>query len=140
MSLLTKYWGGNTRVYHHTPPINMFYGIYQSILNVLEEGLDNVYARHQRTSDELVKGLEEMGWEMLVDKDCRLPMLNAVIPAKGVDEAKLRATLLKDYNTEISSGLGDLTGKIVRIGLMGYNAQSYNVEFILNALKEITSR
>lgn len=41
--------------------------------------------------------------------------------------------------TEISSGLGALSGKIVRIGLMGYNARAHNVEFVLNALKEITN-
>lgn len=140
MSLLTKYWDGNTRVYHHTPPINMFYGIYQAILNILEEGPENVYARHQSTHEQLVKGIEDMGWKMLVDEKYRLPMLNAIVVPEGIDEAKLRATLLKEYSTEISAGLGALSGKIIRIGLMGYNAQPYNVEFILNALKEITAK
>jgi len=139
MSLLTKYWDGNTRVYHHTPPINMFYGIYQAIQNILEEGTQNVYARHQSAHEQLVKGIEDMGWEMLVDKDYRLPMLNAVVVPDGVDEAKLREILLKEYNTEISAGLGALNGKIVRIGLMGYNAQPHNVEFILDALKKIAN-
>lgn len=140
MSLLTKYWEGNTRVYHHTPPINMFYGLYQAIHNILEEGQETVYARHQSTHKLLVKGLEEMGWRMLVDEDYRLPMLNAVVVPGGVDEAALRSRLMREYHTEISSGLGALSGKIVRIGLMGYNAQVYNVEFILNALKEITRK
>lgn len=140
MSLLTKYWDGNTRVYHHTPPINMFYGLYQAVLNIIEEGPETVYLRHQKAHELLVNGLEEMGWEMLVDKGYRLPMLNAVVVPEGVDEALLRARLLKEYHTEISSGLGALSGKIVRIGLMGYNAQTYNVEFVLNAMKEITKR
>lgn len=140
MSLLTKYWDGNTRVYHHTPPVNMFYGLYQAILNILDEGQEAVYARHQNAHELLVKGLEKMGWEMLVGKESRLPMLNAVVVPEGVGEAALRARLLKEYHTEISSGLGVLSGKIVRIGLMGYNAQTYNVEFILNALKEITRK
>ncbi len=140
MSLLIKYWDGNTRVYHHTPPINMFYGLYQAIHNILEEGPDAVFARHQNAHELLVKGVEEMGWKMLVEKAYRLPMLNAIVVPESVDEAALRATLLKEYNTEISGGLGALSGKIVRLGLMGYNAQSYNVEFVLNALKEITGR
>ncbi|MBE6011799.1 MAG: alanine--glyoxylate aminotransferase family protein [Lachnospiraceae bacterium] len=140
MSLLTKYWEGNTRVYHHTPPINMFYGIYQAIHNILEEGMETVYNRHQNVHEQLVKGIEEMGWEMLVDKEYRLPMLNAIVVPEGIDEAALRDKLLKEYNTEISAGLGTLSGKIVRIGLMGYNAQPYNVEFVLKAIKEITSK
>ncbi|MDL2248125.1 alanine--glyoxylate aminotransferase family protein [Tyzzerella sp. OttesenSCG-928-J15] len=140
MSLLTKYWDGNTRVYHHTPPINMFYGLYQAIYNILEEGTENVYARHQAAHEQLVSGIEKMGWKMLVDKEYRLPMLNAIVVPENVNEAELRKTLLKDYNTEVSAGLGALNGKIIRIGLMGYNAQPHNVEFILNALKEITSK
>lgn len=138
MSLLTRYWEGNTRVYHHTPPINMFYGIYQAIYNILEEGPEAVYARHRGAHLLLVDGLEKMGWKMLVDKEYRLPMLNAVVVPEGVDETALRARLLREYHTEISSGLGALSGKIVRIGLMGYNAQPHNVEFVLNALREIT--
>lgn len=140
MLLLTKYWDGNTRVYHHTAPINMFYGLYQAVLNVLEEGVEDVYARHQSTHEQLVRGISAMGWEMLVDADCRLPMLNAVVVPAGINEAKLRAVLLDEYRTEISAGLGALSGKIIRIGLMGYNAQPHNVEFVLNALKEIVSR
>ena len=140
MSLLTKYWDGNTRVYHHTPPINMFYGIYQAIYNIIEEGPENVYARHVNTHEQLVSGVEKMGWEMLVSKGYRLPMLNAIVVPEGIDEAALRTKLLKDYNTEISAGLGALSGKIVRIGLMGYNAQPHNVEFVLNAIKEITGK
>ena len=140
MSLLMKYWDGNTRVYHHTPPINMFYGIYQAIYNVLEEGPDNVFARHRSVHEQLVQGVEAMGWEMLVDKEYRLPMLNAIVVPEGIDEADLRRRLLNEYSTEISSGLGALAGKIVRIGLMGYNAQPYNVEFVLSAMKTIVGK
>jgi alanine-glyoxylate transaminase/serine-glyoxylate transaminase/serine-pyruvate transaminase len=137
MSLLTKYWGGNTRVYHHTPPINMFYGLYQAVHNILEEGPEQVYARHQAAHTRLVAGIEAMGWEMLVDEGYRLPMLNAVVVPEGVDEAALRRKLLNDYGIEVSSGLGALAGKIIRIGLMGYNAQDYNVDRLLDAMKEI---
>lgn len=139
MALLTKYWAGNTRVYHHTAPINMFYGLYQAVLNILEEGVENAYARHQRVHEQLVSGILAMGWEMLVDEDYRLPMLNAVLVPAGINEAKLRAALLEKYRIEISAGLGALNGKIIRIGLMGYNAQAHNVKFVLNALRETVS-
>ena len=137
MTMLVKYWEGNTRTYHHTAPINMLYGLYQAILNILDEGVDSVFARHKAVHEQLVKGLEALGWEMLVDEPFRLPQLNTVVVPDGVDEVALRSRLLNDYNIEVGNGLGDLSGKVIRIGLMGYNAQPYNVERLLTAMKEI---
>lgn len=137
MNLLTQYWGGSTRVYHHTAPINMVYALYQAIYNILDEGMEQVFARHQAAHERLVAGLNEMGIQMLVDPAYRLPELNAVVVPDGVDEAALRSRLLKEYHIEISSGLGALAGKVVRVGLMGYNAKPENVDRLLAALKEI---
>lgn len=137
MTLLTQYWGGSKRVYHHTPPINMFYGIYQAIQNILEEGLENTYSRHRQAHEYLAERLGEIGWEFFVDDGYRLPMLNAVSVPEGVDEAVLRGRLLHEYQIEVSSGLGALAGKIIRIGLMGYNAERYNVDRLVGAMKEI---
>lgn len=137
MTLLTQYWEGNTRVYHHTPPINMMYAIYQAVFNIIEEGLEKVFARHQQAHKMLVDGLGNMGWSMLVDENYRLPMLNAVRVPDGVDEANLRSRLLSEHRIEISSGLGELAGKIVRIGLMGYNAKPESVDRLLDAMKKI---
>ena len=140
MNLLTAYWGGSKRVYHHTAPISMMYAMYQSIYNILEEGKENAFARHQAAHEKLVAGLEELGMEMLVAPEYRLPELNAVIVPEGVDEAALRAELLNKYHIEVSSGLGPLAGKIIRIGLMGYNAKIENVDRLLAALKEILGK
>lgn len=138
MSLLTQYWGsGNKRVYHHTPPINMMYGLYQAVYNVLEEGPEKAYARHTDAHQYLLEQLAPMGWKILVDEPYRLPMLNALVVPEGVDEANLRARLLNDYQIEISAGLGALAGKIIRIGLMGYNATHENVDRLVLAMKEI---
>ena len=135
LNLLTQYWGGAKRTYHHTAPINMIYALYQAIYNILEEGMENVFARHERVHQKLVAGLEQLGLKMLVEPACRLPELNAVLVPDGVDEAALRERLLREYHIEISSGLGPLAGKVVRIGLMGYNAREENVDRLLDALK-----
>jgi len=58
------------------------------------------------------------------------------VPA-DIDEAKLRAQLLDQYHIEISGGLGDLAGKVIRIGLMGYNATEGNVDYLLEALRAV---
>ena len=140
LNLLTQYWGGSSRTYHHTAPINMVYALYQAIYNILDEGMEQVFARHQAAHERLVAGLDAMGIQLLVDPAYRLPELNAIVVPDGVDEAALRARLLKDYHIEISSGLGALAGKVVRVGLMGYNATFENVDRLLAALKEILNR
>ncbi|MGI6013387.1 MAG: pyridoxal-phosphate-dependent aminotransferase family protein [Oscillospiraceae bacterium] len=136
MSMLAKYWTGETRIYHHTAPISMMYALYQSVYNILEEGTENVFARHQAVHERLVAGLEELGLEMLVEPAYRLPELNAVKVPEGIDEKKLRADLLSRHHIEISGGLGALAGKVIRIGLMGYNATPENVDHLLDALRD----
>ena len=135
LSMIINYWAGAKRAYHHTAPVNMLYAMYQALAIVNEEGLENVYARHMANHRLLVKGLAEMGLEMLVDENCRLPQLNSVIVPEGIDESAVRSRLLKEFNIEIGAGLGDLAGKIWRIGLMGYTSQPENVDRVLNALK-----
>jgi alanine-glyoxylate transaminase/serine-glyoxylate transaminase/serine-pyruvate transaminase len=115
----------------------MNYGIYQALYNLLEEGLENSYKRHQSAHEYLVKELEKLGLELYVAKEHRLPMLNSVKVPDGMDEALVRARLLSEHAIEIGAGLGPLAGQIVRIGLMGYNAHNYNVDRLVAALKAV---
>ncbi|MCP4294835.1 MAG: alanine--glyoxylate aminotransferase family protein [Proteobacteria bacterium] len=134
LSMIANYWEGNTRAYHHTAPINMLYALYEALYRILEEGMDNVFERHQQNHTELVKSLESMGLEMLVKSEYRLPMLNSVRIPDNIDEALVRKKLLVDHQIEIGAGLGPLAGKIWRIGLMGHTARSENVERFADAL------
>jgi len=140
MNMVIQYWEGNKRVYHHTAPINMLYALYQALLLIMEEGPAQVYERHQRMHARLVKGLESMGLEMLVEDKYRLPMLNSVKVPSGIDEASVRDRLRKKYYIEIGGGLGPLAGKIWRIGLMGHTAREENVDRLLSALNEVLGR
>jgi alanine-glyoxylate transaminase/serine-glyoxylate transaminase/serine-pyruvate transaminase len=137
MSLLTKYWEGKSRVYHHTAPINMLYGLYEALRLVVEEGLEHVFERHLENHRRLVQGLENMGIAMLVEPQFRLPMLNSAYVPDGVDDAKVRGILRTTHRIEIGPGLGPLAGKIWRFGLMGHGARNENVDRVLSALKEI---
>jgi alanine-glyoxylate transaminase/serine-glyoxylate transaminase/serine-pyruvate transaminase len=136
LSLIANYWGKN-RVYHHTTPANMVYGLYQALLLILEEGLEKVYQRHTESHLALVRGLEELGLTMLVDAPYRLPVLNAVRVPEGIDELAARRRLRNEFKIEIGGGLGQLAGKVWRIGLMGYTAKKENVDRLLAALKEV---
>ena len=137
LSMIIKYWEGRKRVYHHTAPINMLYALYQALFLILEEGLKHVYQRHLDNHHALVAGLQALGLKMVVEPKYRLPMLNSVYVPDGVDEAAVRTVLLEQYQIEIGAGLGPLSGKIWRIGLMGHTARPENVARLLDALKSL---
>src|SRR5215212_2655314 len=62
VSLIANYWGGD-RVYHHTAPINMTYALHESLRMLLEEGLENSFARHRQNQEALQAGLAAIGIE-----------------------------------------------------------------------------
>ena len=136
-SLLMSYWGGEGgRTYHHTAPINALYGLHESLVVLFEEGQQAAIMRHARMHAALVAGLEAAGLKLLVDEAHRLPQLNAVVVPDGVDEAAVRAHVLKAWDLELGAGLGPLKGKIWRIGLMGASATPWHVRLCLTALCE----
>lgn len=140
MDMLIRYWEGKKRVYHHTAPVNMLYAFNQALRLVLEEGMDNVFARHRKAHEQLVRGLEELGIEMLVEPGFRLPMLNSIRIPEGCDDAAGRSELRNVHKIEIGAGLGPLAGKIWRIGLMGHTARPENVSRVLDALRSVLNR
>ena len=126
--------GGGRRAYHHTAPVNAMYALHEALLMVREEGLENAWTRHRRNHEALKAGLEAMGLAFIVDEKHRLPQLNAVAIPAGVDDAAVRARLLNEHHLEIGAGLGDLAGKVWRIGLMGYSSRIENITQCLAAL------
>lgn len=138
MNLIMAYWGGSAkRAYHHTAPVNAMYALHESLLMLREEGLEHAWARHARHHQILRAGLEAMGLEFIVPEGARLPQLNAVTIPEGVDDAAVRRRLLEDHHLEIGAGLGDLAGKVWRIGLMGYASRVENITLCLGALDAI---
>ena len=78
-----------------------------------------------------------MNLAMLVPADERLPMLNAVRIPEGVQDKVVRGALLRDFGIEIGGGLGDLAGKVWRVGLMGHTACRKSVLLFLSALETV---
>jgi alanine-glyoxylate transaminase/serine-glyoxylate transaminase/serine-pyruvate transaminase len=143
VSLVAAYWGGSggpRRAYHHTAPINMIYGLHEALLALHEEGLDAAWARHRRMHEALAAGLEALGLSFVVPEDERLPQLNAVWVPDGIDEAAARTRLLDEHGLEIGGGLGDFSGRVWRIGLMGYGAREENVRACLAAIESVLDR
>jgi alanine-glyoxylate transaminase/serine-glyoxylate transaminase/serine-pyruvate transaminase len=138
LTLLMGYWGSDAkRSYHHTAPINPLYGLHEALLLLEEEGLEHAWARHLRTHTVLVEGLEALGLSLPVAPEARIPQLNAVAVPEGVDEALVRRRLLDEYGLEIGAGIGELAGRIWRIGLMGHACRLENVLLCLTALEAV---
>jgi alanine-glyoxylate transaminase/serine-glyoxylate transaminase/serine-pyruvate transaminase len=138
VTMLAQYWG-QERVYHHTAPINMTYGLYEALRVVLDEGLENCHARHARQHAALRAGLAAIGIGYAAHENHLLPMLNAVHIPAGVDDVTVRRGLLERFGIEIGGGLGAFKGKVWRIGLMGYGARPANVLLFLSALELLLS-
>jgi alanine-glyoxylate transaminase/serine-glyoxylate transaminase/serine-pyruvate transaminase len=139
VNLLASYWG-QERVYHHTAPITMNYGLHEALRVVLVEGLENRWRRHEQNHLLLKQGLKELGLTIASQEGHQLWQLNAVTVPEGVDEAAVRKRLLNDFNIEIGAGLGPLKGKVWRVGLMGETSSRQNVETFLSALKTCLGR
>ena len=122
---------------HHTAPVNSLYALHESLVMLKNEGLENTWKRHQEMYNKLKNGLDNLGFEFVVEPDIRLPQLNTILVPQGIDDARVRGQLLNQYNLEIGAGLGDLSGKAWRIGLMGYGARNENVSLCLRALEEV---
>ncbi len=138
LTMLQKYWaaGEAQRLYHHTAPITMIYGLREGLRIVQEEGLAERCQRHAAAAGHLYQGLEELGFSFWAQEGHRLPPLTSAYPPPGWDVEGIRKKLLVDYDIEVGAGLGPVAGKIWRIGLMGENACVQKVAVLLRALRD----
>ena len=136
LEYLNRYWNGD-HTYHHTSCSNIIYGLREALRIAMEEGLEARWARHQLNGDALKAGIEAMGLKILTRPGYALSVLTAISVPEGVDELAVRQRLLEEYNIEIGGGFGPLKGRLLRIGLMGYNSCRKNVDTVLSALEHV---
>jgi alanine-glyoxylate transaminase / serine-glyoxylate transaminase / serine-pyruvate transaminase len=137
MAPVMNYWG-KERLYHHTPPITLIYGMREALRLVLEEGLEARWERHARNQQALIAGIEALGLEFFVpNPEDRLPTVTSVKVPASIDDHKVRQQLLDEFNIEIAGGFGPIKGQIWRIGLMGYSSQNTNVLLFLAAFEKV---
>ena len=133
VTLIRKYWEGTPRTYHHTAPINMYYGLHQALDNLLAEGLEASFARHQAMHERLKQGMGKLGFKPYVTEGAA-PQVNLFVPPEGVDANALRASLRKDHKIEVAGGLGALAGKVLRVGVMGEGAREEPIDRLVAAV------
>ncbi len=139
LSMIERFWDEERR-YHHTPPVSMLYAFHEALRIIVEEGVEAVYARHLQCHRAFVQGVEALGLKMFVENPAdRAATVNTIRIPDDVDDAKVRNSLTQRFGVEIGPGIGDLRGKIWRVGLMGQTAKPELVLLLLNALENALS-
>jgi alanine-glyoxylate transaminase/serine-glyoxylate transaminase/serine-pyruvate transaminase len=111
---------GKTGYFPYTPATNLLYGLREALDMLFEEGLDNVFARHQRHAEATRRAVRAWGLEVLALNPAEYSgaLTTAMVPA-GVDADEVRRVILENFNMSLGTGLGKLAGKVFRIGHLG---------------------
>jgi len=139
LAQLADYWSP-ARLNHHTEATSMLYALREGLRLVLEEGLEERWARHRLHESAVVAGVRAMGLKLFGALASKLPVVTGMYVPEGVDGEAVRAYLLATFGVEIASSFGPLKGKIWRVGTMGYSANRYNVLHGLGALEASITR
>jgi alanine-glyoxylate transaminase/serine-glyoxylate transaminase/serine-pyruvate transaminase len=109
-----------TGFFPYTPGTNLLYGLREAIAMLLEEGLDNVFARHNRHAEATRRAVRGWGLEVLcANPDEYSSSLTAVLMPDGHDADRLRRVILERFDMSLGAGLTKLAGKVFRIGHLG---------------------
>lgn len=104
----------------YTPNTNLLYGLKEALKILKEEGLDNVFARHNRFGEATRAAVEAWGLEVLcTNENEHSPVLTAVVMPEGHDADELRTIILDKFNMSLGAGLSNLKGRVFRIGHLG---------------------
>jgi alanine-glyoxylate transaminase/serine-glyoxylate transaminase/serine-pyruvate transaminase len=107
-------------VFPYTPATNLLYGLSESLTMLREEGLERVFARHDRHAEATRRAVRTWGLEVLCrDQREYSSSLTAVLVPESLDADALRATILEHYDLSLGNGLGRLAGRVFRIGHLG---------------------
>ena len=110
-----------TGFFPYTPATNLIYGLQEALLMMREEGLPNIFRRHERHA----KSVRAAVWGWGLEIVCSMPheysnTVTAVFTPDGHDADQLRATIFDHFDMSLGAGLGKLAGKVFRIGHLGH--------------------
>ena len=115
----------------------MLYGARECARVALGEGLDARFARHARAGAAVTAAARAMGLAVFGDDAHRMTNVTAIHIPAGVDGEAVRRRMREDFEIEIGTAFGPLTGKVWRIGAMGYNAMKHKVAITMGALEAV---
>jgi len=125
--LIRSYWDWGSQLannpsgnFPYTPATNLLYGLVEACDMLMDEGLDNVFSRHERHAEAARRAVKAWGLEIQCAEPTEYsPVLTGVIMPEGHDADGLRAIILDKFNMSLGSGLGKIKGKVFRIGHLG---------------------
>jgi alanine-glyoxylate transaminase/serine-glyoxylate transaminase/serine-pyruvate transaminase len=126
-TLPRAYWSWNEMLasapagyFPYTPATNLLYGLREALKMLEEEGLENVFARHQRHAEATRRAVRAWGLEVLARHAAEYSAsLTAILLPAGHDADRARRVILEHFDLSLGTGLGKLAGKVFRIGHLG---------------------
>jgi len=109
-----------TGFFPYTPATNLLYGLREALKMLFEEGLDSVFARHDRFAEATRRAVQAWGLEVLCNNpDEYSSVLTGVMMPDGIDADHVRKVILDNFDMSLGTGLGKVKGRIFRIGHLG---------------------
>ncbi|HEV2226419.1 MAG TPA: alanine--glyoxylate aminotransferase family protein [Nitrososphaerales archaeon] len=138
-------WWKKNKLFPYTPSVSDIYALDEALDMIFEEGLTSVFSRHVKVSRALLAALRAMGLSPFPASDeFHSPTVTAFRRPVRIDEERLRAVMENRYSVMIAGSWGKLTGKVLRLGNMGYNAYPQKAiratRALENALKDLGFR
>lgn len=133
-------WGS----WHPTPvtlPTNIILAARTSLQKITSMGLEAHFEKYRRASQAVRQGLRNLGYEMFVDDECASPIVTGVRRRAEFELSELIRWLVEQRGIAIGGGLGELAGKIVRIGHLGKaSGREYLVDFLYSMEEFLRSK
>jgi aspartate aminotransferase-like enzyme len=124
----------------HSMAVNLMLALREATREVLEEGLEERFKRHEKMAGTLRVGVEALGLELFPEKQATSNTVSAIKVPKDIDDREWRSLLNHTYNVVVARGLGTLRGKVIRIGHMGESANLLYISPTLWALESSLRR
>ncbi|MDG6905207.1 MAG: alanine--glyoxylate aminotransferase family protein [Nitrososphaerota archaeon] len=123
------------RVFPYTQSVSDVFALNKAVDMILEEGITKVYRRHAKVAEYLRRSCRELGLELFPKSDeISSDTVTAIKVPKTLDEKELRERMKAKYGAVIAGSWGKLSGRVIRLGNMGYNAQQERAEKVVKAL------
>ena len=104
----------------YTPPMPLIYGLREAVDMLLEEGLDNVFARHHRIAEGVRRAVGAWGFRLCAARpELQSDTVSAIVVPNGFDSGRLVEHAYEAYKVSFGIGLGEVAGKVFRIGHLG---------------------
>ena len=122
-----------------TPALSVMYGLKEGLRLLLEEGMENVYQRHVKIGETARRGVQALGLELFADEGCASNTVTSIKVPMGVEWQALSGALREEHGVILAGGQGALSGKIFRIGHLGWVGES-DIKHALAALEKVLEK